>query len=142
MKARQSVAIRVALGAMGIQAQIKVACVGTSITAGAMLSNAGLSPHWTTSQFKDVFAYKPAIITLCLGTNDARATQWNRARYIADYKAMIDTFSTLSSKPRIWLVKPMPASDARLRNRIDRRGSLGRHIFMQPQTHQRLEEIP
>src|SRR4051794_17580832 len=132
MKSRQSIPIRIALAgslaAMGIPAQIKVACVGNSITAGSTLSNAGTqaypsrlgallgsgysvkneglsgaymqkagrSPYWTTSQFKDVFAYKPAIITICLGTNDARATQWNRARYIADYKAMIDTFSTLS----------------------------------------------
>ncbi|MEO6098366.1 MAG: GDSL-type esterase/lipase family protein [Fibrobacteria bacterium] len=136
-----SVAICCALAVMSVQAQIKVACVGNSITAGGTLSNpgsqgyparlgallgsgytvraegrsgaymqkAGRSPYWTTSQFKDVFAFKPAIITICLGTNDARATQWNRARYIADYKTMIDTFSTISPKPKIWLVKVMPA---------------------------------
>lgn len=134
-------AVFCAFAAMGVQAQIKVACVGNSITAGSTLSNAatqayparlgallgkgytvkneglsgaymqkaGRSPYWTTSQFKDVFSYKPAIITICLGTNDARATQWNRARYVADYKAMIDTFSSISPKPRIWLMKPMPA---------------------------------
>jgi acyl-CoA thioesterase-1 len=145
MTAKYSIPIRIALtgalAAMGTQAQIKVACVGNSITAGANLSNAGSqaypsrlgallgsgytvkgegvsgtymqkagrSPYWSTSQFKDVFNFKPSIITICLGTNDSRATQWNRARYIADYKAMIDTFSTISTKPKIWLVKPIPA---------------------------------
>lgn len=145
MKARKPIPFLIALlgslAAVGVQAQIKVACVGNSITAGSTLSNAatqayparlgallgpgytvkneglsgaymqkaGRSPYWTTSNFKDVFAYKPSIITISLGTNDARSTQWNRARYIADYKAMIDTFSTLSTKPKIWLVKPMPA---------------------------------
>jgi acyl-CoA thioesterase I len=145
MKTRKSIPLRVALfcalAAMGVQAQIKVACVGNSITAGSTLSNAGTqsypnrlgvllgsgyrvkgegvsgtymqkagrSPYWNTSQFRDVFTFKPSIITICLGTNDSRATQWNRARYIADYKAMIDTFSTISPKPQIWLVKPMPA---------------------------------
>ncbi|MEO7955348.1 MAG: GDSL-type esterase/lipase family protein [Fibrobacteria bacterium] len=145
MKTRIPLSIRITLigvlAAVGVQAQIKVACVGNSITAGSTLSSAstqaypnrlgallgkgytvkneglsgaymqktGRSPYWTTSQFRDVFTYKPAIITICLGTNDARGTQWNRARYIADYKAMIDTFSNISSKPQIWLVKPMAA---------------------------------
>jgi acyl-CoA thioesterase I len=145
MKARHSIPIRFtltcALAGMGVQAQIKVACVGNSITAGGTLSSpgtqgyparlgallgsgykvkgegvsgtymqkAGRQPYWNTSQFKDVFAFKPSIITICLGTNDSRATQWNRARYMADYRAMIDTFSTISPKPRIWLLKPMPA---------------------------------
>ncbi|MEO6095094.1 MAG: GDSL-type esterase/lipase family protein [Fibrobacteria bacterium] len=136
MKARHSIPIRImltcALAGMGVQAQIKVACVGNSITAalypgklgallglgyrvksegvsGTCMQKAGRQPYWNSSAFKDVFTFKPAIITIALGTNDSKATQWNRARYMADYKAMIDTFSTISPKPQIWLVKPMPA---------------------------------
>jgi acyl-CoA thioesterase I len=155
MKTRKPFPLRVtllcALAAIGVRAQIKVACVGNSITAGSTLSNAGTqsypnrlgvllgsdyrvkgegvsgtymqkagrSPYWNTSQFRDVFTFKPAIITICLGTNDSRATQWNRARYIADYKAMIDTFSTISPKPKIWLVKPMPAWYATNNNSVN-----------------------
>ncbi|MEO6094383.1 MAG: GDSL-type esterase/lipase family protein [Fibrobacteria bacterium] len=145
MKTRHSISIRIALGAAlvatAVQAQIKVACVGNSITEGGMLSNPGKEaypirlgallgsgytvkneglsgaclqkesflPYWKTSQFRDVFVYKPSIITISLGTNDARGTVWNLARYITDYKALIDTFSTISPKPKIWLVKCIPA---------------------------------
>ena len=68
--------------------------------------------YWTQSngKFQAAFALKPNIITLSLGTNDSRPKSWNTARYITDYKAMIDTLSNnISPKPQIWLVKPMPA---------------------------------
>ncbi len=68
--------------------------------------------YWTQSngKFQAAFALNPGIITIMLGTNDSRMKSWNTARYITDYKAMIDTFSNnITPKPQIWLVRPMPA---------------------------------
>ncbi len=78
--------------------------------SGAYMQKAGRSPYWTTAQFRDVFNFKPNLITIALGTNDARRTQWNAARYKTDYRTMIDTLSnTISPKPQIVMLKPMPA---------------------------------
>ncbi len=78
--------------------------------SGAYMQKAGRSPYWTTTQFKDVFNFKPNYITIMLGTNDSRSTQWNTARFMTDSRAMIDTFSNnISPKPQFFLIKPMPA---------------------------------
>ena len=79
--------------------QIKIACVGNSITAGeypamlqtllgsgylvqndgkpgAALLKTSNDPYWNVPQFKDVFTFKPAIITIKLGTNDSKPGNW------------------------------------------------------------------
>jgi acyl-CoA thioesterase I len=122
-----------------VQAQIKIACVGNSVTAGAGLSSPSLaypaklqallgkaytvknegvsgttmtktnnSPYWKTNQFKDVFTFKPNIISIALGTNDA---WWGAANvasgaYKSSYLSMIDSFGTISTKPKIYLILP------------------------------------
>lgn len=66
--------------------------------------------YWNKGKFGEVFAFKPNMITISLGTNDSRPKAWNTAKYVADYKAMIDTLSgRIVPKPKIWLVKPIPA---------------------------------
>ncbi len=78
--------------------------------SGTYMQKAGKTPYWTYGKLPAVFTLKPNIITIMLGTNDSRATQWNTTRYITDYKAMIDTLSiNISPKPQIWLCYPMPA---------------------------------
>ncbi|HAO99997.1 MAG TPA: hypothetical protein DCQ83_08150 [Fibrobacteres bacterium] len=76
----------------------------------------GITPaimsYWTQSGGKltNVFNLKPHVITIMLGTNDSRPKSWNTARYVNDYKALIDTFSNnISPKPQIYLVKPIGA---------------------------------
>ncbi len=68
--------------------------------------------YWNQSGGKltNVFNLKPHIITIMLGTNDSRPKSWNTARYINDYKTMIDTFSNnINPKPQILLVRPVGA---------------------------------
>ena len=78
--------------------------------SGAYMQKLGRSPYWTTTQFKDVFNFKPNYITIMLGTNDSRATQWIGSRYMTDYRAMLDTFSNnISPAPKFFLIKAMPA---------------------------------
>jgi acyl-CoA thioesterase-1 len=119
-------------------AQIRWACIGNSITAGYpnvnlayppvlktkltgvgdTVLNAGVSAktlmkgnadsYWTGGRLPQVFAFKPNVITLKLGTNDTKPQYWNSTKYRQDLIAMIDTLSTISPKPRIFLCLPPP----------------------------------
>ena len=64
--------------------------------------------YWECSKFKEVFQIKPDIITLMLGTNDAKSGIWSRNSkdFKADAQAMVDTFLTISPKPRLLLALP------------------------------------
>lgn len=121
--------------------QIKIACVGDSITEGSGLVcqsktaypvmldsilglnysvlNCGRSattllrkgdfPYWTCKEFYNVFKYNPDIIIIKLGTNDTKPFNWNVENFALDYQALIDTFRTIPSKPKIIVCLPVPA---------------------------------
>lgn len=120
--------------------QIKVACVGDSITEGYGLTrqsktaypvvldsilgpqytvlNMGRSattlrkkgdfPFWICKEFSNVFAFKPDIIIIQLGTNDTKPQNWQADAYKQDYQALIDTFKTIATNPEIYLCLPVP----------------------------------
>jgi len=119
---------------------IKVACIGDSITEGYGLAcqsktsypvilnsilgskyevlNSGRSattlqkkgdfPYWICKEFSNVFAFKPDIIIIKLGTNDTKPNNWHADNYEKDYQSLIDTFKTISTKPKIFLCIPVP----------------------------------
>ena len=72
------------------------------------LQKKGDFPYWICKEFSNVFVYKPNVIIIKLGTNDTKPQNWNADKYEEDYQAMIDTFKTISSKPRICLCLPVP----------------------------------
>ena len=120
---------------------LKIACVGDSITEGAgvrsqskssypvvldsllgrgyTVLNCGRSgatmlkksdlPYWICNELHNVFAFQPDLIVIKLGTNDSKYHNWNAAAYRNDYQAMIDSFQTMSSKPKIFIALPVPA---------------------------------
>jgi lysophospholipase L1-like esterase len=78
--------------------------------SGAYVQKNGPSPYWTNGRLAQIFAWKPQVITIKLGTNDARAQDWNRANFIKDLAAFIDTLENgISPRPKIWLTLPVPA---------------------------------
>jgi acyl-CoA thioesterase I len=111
-----------------------VACVGDSITAGAWpgklgtvlgnaytVNNYGVSgttllkkgdvPYWNTGQFTQSHTVMPNIVVIMLGTNDSKPQNWgtHSGEYATDYEALIDSYTVLASKPRIFLNLPPPA---------------------------------
>jgi len=120
--------------------EIKIACVGDSITKGYGLTcqsktaypvmldsilglnysvlNCGRSattlqkkgdfPYWICKEFSNVFAYNPDIIIIKLGTNDTKSNNWNAENFAKDYQALIDTFKTIPTNPKIFLCLPVP----------------------------------
>ena len=126
--------------------QIRVACVGDSITYGARIKDRknmnypkqlgkllgkeyevrnfgnsgstmlkkGDKPYWKQKEFKAALEYAPNIVIIKLGTNDTKPQNWkNGADYSVDYKAMISSFTKLSSKPKVYICLPVPVVKAR-----------------------------
>ena len=126
--------------------QIRVACVGDSITYGAGIKDRknmnypkqlgkllgkeyevrnfgnsgstmlkkGDKPYWKQKEFKAALEYAPNIVIIKLGTNDTKPQNWkNGADYSVDYKAMISSFTKLSSKPKVYICLPVPVVKAR-----------------------------
>ena len=76
--------------------------------SAATLQKKGNFPFWICKEFSNVFAYNPDIIIVMLGTNDTKTENWNAANFEKDYKALIDTFKTISTNPKIYLCLPVP----------------------------------
>jgi len=80
----------------------------------------GNCTYWGTPQFLNTInpSSAPDIITIMLGTNDAKYCNWNGpingeprgagTQFAADYVKMIQLFKTLPSKPKVYVVLPPP----------------------------------
>lgn len=90
--------------------EYKVFNFGRSATT---LSQTGDFPYWITKEFSNVFASSPDIIIIKLGTNDTKPQNWDMEAYKKSYQAMIDTFNTIASNPKIILCKPVPVFNTR-----------------------------
>ena len=77
-------------------------------SGATMLKNSDLS-YWNCNEFSNVFAFKPEIIIIKLGTNDSKKHNWNPIQYENDFQAMIDTFNLSLHKPKIFVCLPVPA---------------------------------
>ena len=112
---------------------IRVACVGDSLThwtqypndlwmllgsnysvgkfgvGGATITVNSGKPYINESIFQDAKDFKPNIVIIMLGTNDANpALKLNTSSFVTNYAQLIHDFQKLDSKPRLWIVKPPP----------------------------------
>ncbi len=110
---------------------IRVACVGDSITGGfeytddlwmmlganytvdnfgtggASVTLSGETPYMRQPVFHQSIRFKPNIVVIMLGSNDANpGLQRYNGTFVADYLTLIGKFQALSTKPQIWIVKP------------------------------------
>ncbi len=113
--------------------KIRVACVGDSITVGTfypddlwMLLGANYSvgnfgvggsavsldsgkPYMKESAFQEAKAFQPNIVVIMLGTNDAGPINAKgNESFVEDYVKLVGAFQALSTKPKIYIVKPPP----------------------------------
>ena len=112
---------------------IHVACIGDSITfwtqypndlwmllgsnysvgnfgvGGATITVNSGKPYVNESVFQDSKEFKPDIVIIMLGTNDAHpALKLNTSSFVNNYAKLIEKFQELDSKPKVWIVKPPP----------------------------------
>lgn len=113
--------------------KIRVACVGDSITEGTdypadlwMLLGANYSvgnfgvggsavsldsgkPYMKESAFQEAKAFQSNIVVIMLGANDASPINSNgNVSFVEDYVKLVRAFQALSTKPKIFIVKPPP----------------------------------
>ena len=118
---------------------MKVACVGDSITAIApgwcdylgmklgagytaqgfgvsgttLLKNVGQPAYSSSDQYQPSHDFAPNIVVIMLGTNDSTSFNWDAGKdhFVTDYEELIDSYTSLASKPMVFLNTPPPASD-------------------------------
>ena len=70
--------------------------------SGRTLLSKGDNPYIKEKQYADSKAWLPDVVTIMLGTNDAKPQNWvNKADFEADMKAMIAAYRELSSHPTV-----------------------------------------
>jgi len=139
--------------------QVKVACIGNSITYGSgiehrdslsypaqlgrmlgekwevrnfgvggrTLLSKGDRPYIKEKAYTDALAYLPDAVLIKLGTNDTKPHNWRyKEEFLNDYRALVNSFRELESKPIVILLKAVPAfperwgiSDSLIRNEVN-----------------------
>lgn len=76
--------------------------------SGTTLMNSGDSPYQKCPQFKGAKENPANVVIIMLGTNDTKPNNWAHFKkdYEKDYRNLISHFTSLPSKPRIFLCLP------------------------------------
>jgi hypothetical protein len=83
--------------------------VGNFGEAGACILRKSLKPFYTLPVFNNIFSFNPDMITIMLGTNDSKEVHWQyRDDFKEDLNWLIDTLSTIGTKPQIFLCMVVP----------------------------------
>ena len=78
--------------------------------SGRTLLKHGDFPYWKENAFLDALTFNPDIMIIMLGTNDSKPQNWKyKDEYEKDYCQLIDIFRNLSSNPKIYLCRLVPA---------------------------------
>jgi MYXO-CTERM domain-containing protein len=131
------VVVQICIFAGVANAETKVACIGDSITAlptswcgvlstklgaGYNVGNFGVSgttllentmqAYKNCAQYTPSHDFAPNIVVIMLGTNDSMPRNWaNKADFVGDYEALIDSYTSLPSHPKAYVNFPPPASE-------------------------------
>jgi len=82
--------------------------------SGSTMLKKGDKPYWKQKEYAAALAFGPDLVVIKLGTNDTKPHNWKHGEEFArDYRAMIDAFRSLPSKPQIYVCLPIPAFPAR-----------------------------
>jgi hypothetical protein len=69
-------------------------------------------PYWDSTTYTNSCSNPaPDIVVIMLGTNDSKPRNWepHGTNFVADYEAMIESYTNLPSSPRILICTPPPA---------------------------------
>ena len=79
--------------------------VGNFGVSGKTMIRAVGDAYWGQTAFLNARAFLPSQVVIELGTNDSKdyIWTWYKQNFATDYRAMIDTFRILSSRPEVWV---------------------------------------
>lgn len=77
---------------------------------GATALNNGTRPYIDQPAYREALAFKPHVVVIKLGTNDTNAKSWptHKQDFYHDYLEIVRSFSSLETRPRIYLCRPVP----------------------------------
>ena len=76
-------------------------------SSGCTLLRKGDKPYWSDANFSASDAFKPDVVIVMLGTNDAKPQNWSyKADFAADYNAMITHYRALGAL--VYVAVPPP----------------------------------
>ncbi|MBQ9250489.1 MAG: hypothetical protein IJ179_09015 [Oscillospiraceae bacterium] len=84
-------------------------CVGNFGYSNRTALKGGNHPYTVEKLYQWSLDYQPDIVLLMLGSNDTKAVNWDAAAYARDLGELIDSYRSLESSPRVWLLLPPPA---------------------------------
>ena len=77
---------------------------------GRTLLKKGDFPFWNEEAYAQAKAFLPDVVIIKLGTNDTKPQNWKYSgEFLSDYRSMVKELKALSSHPKIYLCKPVPA---------------------------------
>jgi len=89
--------------------------VGNFGHSGATLARDTDRPYWSQPEFARAKAFKPNIVVIKLGTNDAHPARWEKIKddFVPTLKEMIAAFRETAGYPRVFVCLPVPSFDDR-----------------------------
>ena len=76
-------------------------------SSGCTLLKKGDNPYWNDANFSASDAFKPDVVVVMLGTNDAKPQNWSyKADFAGDYASMIDHYRSLGAL--VYVAAPPP----------------------------------
>ncbi len=77
--------------------------------SGRTMLKKGDYPYWKERFYREALAFKPEIVTICLGTNDSKPWNWKyKADFFDDYMDMMKAFREVNPKVQIFVCLPPP----------------------------------
>jgi lysophospholipase L1-like esterase len=83
--------------------------VGNFGVSGRTLLKKGDFPYWKEKRYQEALGFAPNVVVIMLGTNDTKPQNWkHEAEFDADYKELVKSFQKLSTKPKVFVCRPVP----------------------------------
>lgn len=92
--------------------------VGNFGHSGATLSRQTNRPYWKQPEFEKAREFRPNIVVIMLGTNDAHPDHWEKIRneFVPTLKEMAGLFRGQAEQPKVYVCLPVPSFESRKEN--------------------------
>jgi sialate O-acetylesterase len=82
--------------------------IGNFGVDGSAVSLSAKKPYLYQSELREALAFRPDVVVIMLGTNDANPQVADETSFQSAYSQLVSSFQQLEGKQLIWLVKSPP----------------------------------